>query len=121
MDGEGLSLRDGLVAMHSIGNRVFKQKWKLPKEKDPRSKYDDSEEDDDPTRKAIRNNLKKMEASSLKLVADRLMKTKNEDVLVTHATDSTTRKRVGYFAPKGLHINRDIYLPLSTLSLQGRI
>lgn len=32
-------------------------------------------------------------------------------------TDSTTRKKVGSFAPQGLHINRESYLPLPTLQL----
>ena len=36
---------------------------------------------------------------------------------MTHATDSTTRKKVGCFAPQGLHINADTYIPLPTLQL----
>ena len=44
------------------------------------------------------------------------MEVKDTDV-ITHATDSTTRKKAGSFAPKGLHINKETYLPLPTLQL----
>ena len=40
LDGHGLSYMDSLVAMKVVANRVFKQNWKLPKEKDRLSKYD---------------------------------------------------------------------------------
>ena len=139
LDGHGLSYMDSLVAMKVVANRVFKQDWKLPKEKDRLSKYDQYDDGDEgaecddgvelvaeddyldtlPTRKAIRNNLKKMEAYSLNLDANEILNTKDENVLVTHATDSTTRKRVGSFAPQGIHINRDRYLPLPTLCLSS--
>ena len=33
---------------------------------------------------------------------------------MTHATDSTARKRVGCFAPQGLHVNKDTLRTLQT-------
>ena len=37
--------------------------------------------------------------------------------LVTHATNSTTRKVVGAFTPAGIDINQNEYLPLPTLPI----
>ena len=54
---------------------------------------------------------------TLKLVTEKLVNVKDIDNTVTHATDSTTRKRVGCFAPQGLHGNKDTYIPLPTLQM----
>jgi len=70
-----------------------------------------------PHRSTIQQNLKKIHAYSLKLIGDTIISAKSDDdSVVTHATDSTTRKRIGTFAPSGIHINRK-YLPLSTIKL----
>ena len=37
--------------------------------------------------------------------------------LVTHATNSTTRKVVGAFTPAGIDINQNEYFPLPTLPI----
>ena len=130
LDGEGFSLRECQIALKVIGNRIFKTEWKMPKEKDRKSKYDENDDDDEdvdeasvidsdtlPTRSAIRKKLKQMHAYSLGLIAERIAEAKHDGDIVTHATDATTRKHVGTFAPSGLHINRDEYLPLPTLSI----
>ena len=54
---------------------------------------------------------------TLKLVTEKLVNVKDIDNTVTHATDSTTRKRVGCFASQGLHGNKDTYIPLPTLQM----
>jgi len=70
-----------------------------------------------PYRSTIRKNLKKIHAYSLKLIGDTIISAKyDDDSVLTHATDSTTRKRIGTFAPSGIHINRK-YLPLPTIEL----
>ena len=68
---------------------------------------------------AIRKKLKQIQAYSLGLIFDEIMKADNGGAVITHATDSTTRKKVGCFSPSGLHFNRDTYLPLPTLQLSS--
>ena len=63
--------------------------------------------------------VNKVEALSLKLVGDRVIEADAAGATITHATDATTRKVVGTFAPAGLHINKDEYLPLPTLPLSS--
>ena len=60
---------------------------------------------------------KKIEAYSLKQVGERILDAKSGGALLTHATDSITRKAVGTFAPAGVHINRNEYLHLPTLPI----
>ena len=55
----------------------------------------------------------------MKLVGDRIIKADAEGATITHATDSTTRKVVGAFAPPGVHINKDEFLPLTTLPMSS--
>ena len=130
MEGENFSLREMQVALKVVGNVVFKTNWKIPDEKDRSSKYENDKEDPEdkldesfidsdtlPTRSAIRKKLKQIHAYSLGLVADKISDAASEGDIITHATDSTTRKHVGTFAPSGLHINRETYLPLPTLKI----
>ena len=58
-----------------------------------------------------------MHAYSLGLVADKISNAASEGDIITHTTDTTTRKHVGTIAPSGLHINRETYLPLTTLRM----
>ena len=60
-------------------------------------------------------NVEKIEAYYLKQVGDRVLDAKSGGALLTHATDSTTRKIVGTFAPAGTHIYQNEYLTLPTL------
>jgi len=130
MDGEGFSLREIQVALKVVANTIFKTEWKIPEEKDRISKYDHENEEPEqepketiidsntlPTRSAIRKKLKQMQAYSLGLIANEINSSETKVDIITHATDSTTRKHVGTFAPSGLHINRDKYLPLPTLQI----
>ena len=104
------------IAIKVVANRIFKQIWKIPVETDLKSKYDTEEAscDDDmiksgtdldtlPTRSTIRKKLKQMQAYSFGLIGDQIVETKKEST-ITHATD----KRVGKFAPSGVHINRRV-------------
>ena len=47
---------------------------------------------------------------------DRKFTCQNECDIITHATDSTTRKHMGTFASSGLHINRNEYPTLQSAS-----
>ena len=118
LDGLGFSYREAQLAIVTVGNILFGTKWKLPAEA---TETDENEAvfdcDTLPTRKNIRKQLKNMEAYSLKLVGEKVIAAKASGATVTHATDSTTRKYVGSFAPAGLHINKDEYVPLPTLPI----
>ena len=66
-------------------------------------------------------NVEKIEACYLKQVGDRVLDAKSGGALLTHATDSTTRKIVGTFAPAGIHVNQNEYLTLPTLSRKNTV
>ena len=128
LDGEGFSLREVQIAIKVVGNRMFKQSWTIPKEKDRESKYNIEEIEENPTvfdsntlptRSTIRKKLKQVHAYSLGLISDEIMKADRDGAVITHATDSTTRKKVRCFSPSGLHVNRDTYLPLPTLQISS--
>ena len=129
LDGHGFSYHQSLIATQVIANRVFGCKWKLPDESDrvKKSAYDSDDEEIErtfdidtlPTRRSIRRNLKKIEVQSLKLTAEKIVDASAEEHLITHSTDSTTRKKVGCFAPQGIHINRDEFYPLPTLQISS--
>ena len=56
-------------------------------------------------------------AYSFGLIAEEITSSTNKESVITHATDSASRKHVEKFAPPGLGINRDIYLPLPTIQI----
>ena len=110
-----------------VVSRLFGCEWKIPRESRGQTinpDVDDNSSNDDetfnnntlPTRKAIRSMLARIEVQSLKLAADKIVNLSESDV-ITHATDSTARKKVGCFAPQGLHVNQETYIPLPTLQL----
>eukprot|EP00731_Ephydatia_muelleri_P017622 Em0010g720a len=90
------------------------RKWKNP---------EDSEESFDidtlPNIRNIRIALQQIEAQSLSLVVDMLMMEKEKGRMVTHASDSTTKKGVVQFIVQGLHVVQDCPYPLPNLSIHG--
>ena len=70
-----------------------------------------------PKRKAIRKMLERIDVHLLKLAAERLVDVKDADNIVIHVTDSTAQKRVGCFAPQGLHVSKYTSIPLLTLQM----
>ena len=126
MSGYGFSYYECQIALKVV-SQLYGCEWKIPCEShgqiinldvDDNSSNDDETLDNNtlPTRKAIRNILARIEVQSLKLIADQIVNLSESDV-ITHATDSTIRKKVGYFAPQGLHVNQETYIPLPTLQL----
>ena len=121
LDGHNFSYKDSQIAIMVVGNLLFGRNWKLPsvehnEEGDQESTFD---ADTLPSIRNIREMLNKIEALSLKQVGDRVIEADSEGATITHATDATTRKVVGTFAPAGLHINKNEYLPLTTLPLSS--
>ena len=120
LDGHGFSYREGQLAIVVVANTLFGRAWKFPTEEDESEDREHIYDNDTlPTRKNIRKMLNNVEAYSMKIVGDKLMEAKESGATVTHATDSTTRKYVGSFAPAGLHLNNEQYLPLPTLPISS--
>lgn len=126
LDGHGFSYHESGIAITTVVNRLLGCNWKMAKESDRESKYDDDEseniektfdEDTLPTRSTTRKKLKQIYVHSLSLVADKIVESHDTGSTLTHATDSTTRKTVGSFAPAGIHVDREDYLPLPTLPI----
>ena len=121
LDGHGFSYKQSQIAIVIVANLLFGRKWKLPSE----DKNDDDDEESTfdadtlPITKNQRIMVNKIEAYCLKLIGDRVIKADSEGATITHATDATTRKIVGTFAPQGLHINNKEFLALPTLQLSS--
>ena len=128
LEGHGFSYRQAQLAIMIVGNTLFSREWKLPHESDNEIPMDINNNtcemnksviDDDtlPTKAGMKFMLRLIEASSLNLVAKKIVQAKEDGAVITHSTDSTTRKYVGSYATAGVHINKDAYLPLSTLQM----
>ena len=91
-----------------VGNTLFGHKWKIPSEKQSNVTHGEGEDknyynfinfdaDTKPTTCRICQMLKNIYiyiyiyAHSLKLTTERVIKTKEEDAVITHASDSTRR------------------------------
>ena len=82
--------------------------------------YDDSIDiDTAPSHKSIRQALDQIEAQSLSLVVDKVGKEKATGKMITHASDSTTKKGVGQFMVQGIHIGQETPFPLPILPIYG--
>ena len=115
LSGTGMSIAEATSAVVIVGKGMFGTNWKDHEESDV------MDVDTLPSKKAIRNAYKLMEAQSLSLVVDEVEKRKEEGRMITHAMDSTTKKGAGQFAVAGLHIGRDNPFPLPILSIHGEI
>ena len=114
LSGHEFCYKEMQIVIQVVGNTLFGTKWKLSRELDKDSSDIDSNEMEDESefdadtlssRKNMWRLLKKIEAYSLKQVS------KKWGALLIHTTDSTTWKVVEPFAPAGIHINRNGYLP----------
>ena len=85
--------------------------WKNPE--DSEESYDD---DTLPTIRNIRIAVQQIEAQSLSLVVDMLMKEKEKGRMVTHASDSTTKTGIGPFT---LFVGQNSLYPLPILGIHG--
>ena len=96
MAAAGLSLDECSSAVVIVGRGMFGRSWK---------KYDDSKESFDvdtvPQRRNLLEKLRQIEAQSVSLMVDMIVKGKEEGKMITHASDSTTKPKVGQFMGKG--------------------
>ena len=114
LSGEGLSLQECCSAVVMVGNGMFGRKW---------NHFDENKDKFDkntlPEKIHILEKMRQIEAQSLSLVAAELQMGKEEGHMVTHASDSTTRKGVGKFIGQGFHIGQDSAFPLPLLGISG--
>ena len=72
-----------------------------------------------PRYRNIHNKNKLIVAKSLSLVVDEMVLRSSEGRMLTHAIDSTTKRRVGTFACQGIHVGQNVPLPLPHLQICG--
>ena len=100
--------------MLMVANGMFGRNWKM---------FDANKErfDKDTLPEKIRTleKMRQIEAQSLSLVAAEVHKDKEEGHMITHASDSTTRRGVGKFICQGLHISQGCACPLHLLGISG--
>ncbi len=85
--GIGLSNNEASSAIVEVGNIMFDRKWKKSVEYDETFDIDTA-----PAHKCITEALREIEAQSLSLVVDKLENEKQKGKMITHASDSTTKK-----------------------------
>ena len=112
--GIGLSNNEASSAIVEVGNTMFDRKWKKSVEYDETFDIDTA-----PAHKCITEALREIEAQSLSLVVDKLENEKQKGKMITHASDSTTKKGVGQFMVQLLHIGQDLPFPLPILPICG--
>ena len=114
LTGLGLSNNEASSAIVEVGNSMFERKWKTFGE------YEDTFDiDTAPSHGNIRASLEEIEAQSLCQVVEKLEEQKLTGKMVTHASDSTTKKGVGQFMVQGLHIGQENAFPLPILQIYG--
>ena len=113
--GTGMSLQEACVAVVTVGNGLFDRNWKLSTE--VQSEFFDL--DTLPTRKNIREKLNLIEVETLAKSVEHLTEAKQEGRMITHAIDSTTKKRVGTFATQGISVGRDSPVQLPLINIAG--
>ena len=114
LSGEGFSLQECISAVVTVANGMFGRKWKKPGDS-----TDGFDVDTLPDKKRILEKLRQVEAQSLCLVVREIELGKAEGHMITHASDSTTRRGVGQFIGQGIHIGQDSAFPLPLLGIAG--
>ena len=106
LSGKGLSISEASSAVIEVGNTMFKRSWKSAGECD-----EIFDKDTVPSTRSIREALNQIEAQSLCLVVEKLEEKKEKGKMITHASDTTTKKGVGQFMVQGLHAGQDSPFP----------
>ena len=112
--GHGLSIDEASKAVCEVANGMFGRSWKLNDQVEGEFGMNTL-----PAKPNIRQALNLLEAESLSLTADEVMCKSNDGRMITHAIDSTTKKRVGQFAVQGIHIGQELPFPLPLTNICG--
>ena len=117
--GIGLSVAESQKAVKIVSNRVFKRNFKIL-DVNCQDVLDEFDLDTLPNERSIRKVAEQVEVHGLAAEAEFIIQEGKEDNnVLTHASDSTTKKGVGKFNVAGIHINRDVLLPLPTIAVAG--
>ena len=111
----GLSIDESAGATVIIGKGMFKRPWKTHNESE-----DTIDVNTMPHYRNILDKVKLIEAQSLSLVVEEVMQKSYEGRMITHAIDSTTKKRVGTFACQDIHVGQNVPFPLPLLPICGQ-
>ena len=111
--GRGMSLSEACMAVVEVGNRLFERKWKLPVEDSELYDLDTL-----PAKSNIRTKLNLIEAETCLSPCPRSARPKRPGGRST--SRSTPPKRgVGQFATQGIHIGRNVPIPLPLMGIAG--
>ena len=110
----GLSLDECTSAVVIVGRGMFGRPWK--KSEDSKESFD---LDTAPQRQNLLEKLRQIEAQRVNLMVDVMVKGKEEGRMITLASDSTTKARVGQFIGQGIHVGQNDALPLPLLPIHG--
>ena len=72
-----------------------------------------------PSERSLRENLRLIESQSLSLVVNEMLQQSQSGRMITHAMDSTTKKRAGQFVTQGIHIGQNCPFPLPLINICG--
>ena len=112
LSGNGMSVNESMTAVMEVANGMFGRDWK-------RATADQFDKDTLPEKIRVIQALRQIEAQSLSLVVQEIRKGADGGHMVTHASDSTTRRGVGQFIGQGIHIGKDSAYPLPLLGICG--
>ena len=92
LSGERFSLQECVTAVVTVGNGMFGRHWKESNEKEDTFSIDTA-----PDKLKLIEKLRQLEAQSLNMVVDEMHRGKEEGNIITHISDSTTKRGVGQF------------------------
>ena len=67
----------------------------------------------------MRTAVRQIETKGISCMIDKVKEAKSDGRMITHATDSTTKKRIGQFAGAGIHIGQNVPFPLPLFPICG--
>ena len=112
--GIGLSVTEASKSVVEVGQGLFDRKeWK-----EFGDNSDTFDQDSMPENRNIRDKLRLIEAQSLSMVADEIIKQKRSGATITHTIASTTRKVVGTFVGQGVQVGQETPFPLPLMVIQ---
>ena len=111
--GMGLSTDESMKAFVIVSNIFYKNNFKMPC---------DGQADIDkktlPHRTTVLQNLNLGEVKRLDMIVQKIESLKkDQETMLTMAQDSTTRKQVGTYSTSGIHLGKNIVVPLPTLGV----
>ena len=113
LTGIGLSFTEAQKAAARM-SQLWECNWKVHDEEE-----DCYDLDTLPHQKNMRKAFRMIEAQGMACMVKELREAKNEGRMITHATDSTTKKGIGQFAASGIHIGKNVPFPLPLIPVCG--